>query len=55
VCYNDNHTSILNSEELIGCSSAYVLFYIRRDIQDADIDDLFQRIEGVLSHRMKII
>jgi hypothetical protein len=41
VCYNDNAVSIMDPSEISGAPTAYVLFYVRKDIRDKSIEELF--------------
>lgn len=41
MCFNDNAISIMEASELQGAPTAYMLFYLRKDMRDKSIDDLF--------------
>ena len=41
ICYNDNSVSSIDIDEIICSSSAYVLFYIRKDVRSQTIEALF--------------
>jgi hypothetical protein len=40
-CYNDGFVSTVKREEIAASPSAYVLFYIRKDVQGKSIDSIF--------------
>ena len=41
VCFNDNSLSVMDANEIKGAPTAYLLFYVRKDVQGRSIDDLF--------------
>ena len=41
ICYNDNSVTSIDIDEIICSSSAYVLFYIRKDMRSQTIEALF--------------
>ena len=41
ICYNDNSVTTIELDEIICSSSAYVLFYIRKDMKSQTIETLF--------------
>ena len=41
ICYNDNSVTSIDIDEIICSSSAYVLFYIRKDVRSQTIETLF--------------
>lgn len=43
ICFNDGYTTTVKRDEIVACPSAYVLFYIRKDIQGKSVDVLFDR------------
>jgi ubiquitin C-terminal hydrolase len=47
VCLNDNVSTLMDSSELTGAPTAYLLFYMRRDAQGKDVSALFSRGKNV--------
>ena len=45
VCFNDNILMDTNENELVS-DSAYILFYIRKDMAGMDISDVYPHVEG---------
>ena len=45
VCFNDNILMDTNENELVS-DSAYILFYVRKDMAGMDISDVYPHVEG---------